>query len=558
MNRLFQKNILTFAAGSALMIVFSCSRTPIVDSGSGSTTTNGLVAHVYYAKGKPAAGVSVRLRSFEYLSDTINALEKPFDSRVDEYTDDSGIVRFKSVDSGSYVIEANDNAGFSCALKVALPGDGKTMDLGADTLAADGAAEGAVDITPAPSVRWFVQIYGLERVTVVNPKTGEFGFMGLPAGKFRFHIISASTAVSPQSIDSVAVVSGQTVIVPAYSQWTYTSVVTLNTASSGAAISGNVYHFPVLMRLSAATFNFAQARGDGGDLRFSKSNGEPLAFEIERWDSANGAAEIWVSVDTIFGNNGTQSIAMLWGNPNAASASSSAAVFDTSKGFQGVWHMNDPGTAPAKDATVNHFDGTKVAMTASYVTSGAIGGAQQFDGVSSYFYIPHSDSGKLNYPESGPYSLSAWVYADTLIPQVIIEKGDTVPSDYCLRVGESNQFQFYQQIDAQLAWDRRYAPAATGVWEFLTGVRNGTKEYLYLNGVCVDSVGSMVASGRHSTPTGGVAVGRNYMRALNYFRGIMDEVRIENVALNPDWVKLCYMNQGSLDRLVVRQPAIKQ
>jgi hypothetical protein len=36
-----------------------------------------------------------------------------------------------------------------------------------------------------------------------------------------------------------------------------------------------------------------------------------------------------------------------------------------------------------------------------------------------------------------------------------------------------------------------------------------------------------------------------------FFKGMIDEIRISNVAYGPDWIKLCYMNQKAQDALVV-------
>ena len=36
-----------------------------------------------------------------------------------------------------------------------------------------------------------------------------------------------------------------------------------------------------------------------------------------------------------------------------------------------------------------------------------------------------------------------------------------------------------------------------------------------------------------------------------FFKGMVDEVRISNIALSADWIKLCYMNQRIDDKLVI-------
>jgi hypothetical protein len=48
---------------------------------------------------------------------------------------------------------------------------------------------------------------------------------------------------------------------------------------------------------------FSQAQFGGSDIRFTKADNTFLPYEIERWDSAHSQAEIWVKVDTVFGND---------------------------------------------------------------------------------------------------------------------------------------------------------------------------------------------------------------------------------------------------------------
>jgi hypothetical protein len=91
--------------------------------------------------------------------------------------------------------------------------------------------------------------------------------------------------------------------------------------------------FPALVRLTSSTFDFSRALSGGADVRFTKSNGMPLPFEIERWDAASQAAEIWMKLDTVYGNDSSHFFTMWWGNPNAVSASDGEAVFDTAGGF---------------------------------------------------------------------------------------------------------------------------------------------------------------------------------------------------------------------------------
>ena len=88
-----------------------------------------------------------------------------------------------------------------------------------------------------------------------------------------------------------------------YNEWKYSGSFFINTTEEGAFLpeSATVEQFPVLVRLSKDFFNFSQAKQYGEDLRFSMKKGEPLAYQIEKWDRDRGIADIWVRVPEIRG-----------------------------------------------------------------------------------------------------------------------------------------------------------------------------------------------------------------------------------------------------------------
>jgi hypothetical protein len=269
---------------------------------------------------------------------------------------------------------------------------------------------GSIDTSGTAGKTRFVQIYGLERLVAVQ-HDGRFTLSDLPADTLTFRIASADTTQAPIT-DTVATQPGDTITMP-FVTWMFSKKIVLNTSSSGAGVEGDVYGFPVLLRLKTPDFFFGSAGDKGQDLRFSTSSNRPLSYEIERWDPAAGIAEIWVLLDTVHGNNASQFIVMRWGNQGGVAISNGPAVFDTATGFQGVWHLNQPTGSLEKDATYNHFDGTP-SDTAPLLTDGPIGAAKQFNGVSSFIDLKSTASGKLNFQENATYTISAWAYADTL------------------------------------------------------------------------------------------------------------------------------------------------
>jgi hypothetical protein len=389
-------------------------------------------------------------------------------------------------------------------------------------------------------------------------------FTSLDKGRAIIDSVPAGTVLAVRFIDTsdttrnrvvttnISVSSGDTATIADTSLWKHSMNLYLNTASTGAAVFGTVENFPVLVRLTAGNFSFGQAKADGSDCRFTKSNGSPLPYEIERWDASLRSAEIWVKVDTVFGNDSSHFITMYWGNPNAAGASNAAPVFDTSNGFQGVWHLGDPQGAPVKDATLNHYDGIP-SDTSPVTAAGIIDGANAFDGLSNYIQMKGTKSGKLDFPQDGFYTVSAWVFANKLnnVQQMIVSKDNQ--RQYHLQM-KLNNWEFSVFIDSTGYESVRW-PAAVNEWSHIVGVRNGSSSLLYVNGVRVDSVDTITAAVQLPRNTSyDVTIGKisqNPDSSTFHFNGVIDEVRMSNVSRSPDWIKLCYMNQKASDRLVI-------
>ncbi len=325
-----------------------------------------------------------------------------------------------------------------------------------------------------------------------------------------------------------------------FAAWSYSRTLTLNTTPSGASVAGNVFNFPVLVRLTNNNFNFGQAQNTGSDIRFAKANGVPCSYQIERWDPAEqGGAEIWVKVDTVYGNNGTQSITMYWGNSAAASLTSGAAVFDTANNFKYVWHLEETGNNNAgnyKDATANANNGTGTGTPAQ--ATGAIGHGQTFSGAN---YISTANYIGIT---TGQRTLSAWVNINNTSSPIL-----------GWGTGACNANQFYSFF-----WRTQYKIWACGViqadysagtadtsgnWVYTTATYDGSKAHLFANGVEV-GLGNTYSYATADT------IGQIGFAKFDYYcKGTIDEARIENTARSADWIMLCYMNQKSPDALVV-------
>ena len=222
-----------------------------------------------------------------------------------------------------------------------------------------------------------------------------------------------------------------------------------------------------------------------------------------------------------------------------------------------MWHLQESGKSGAPDATANHYDGV-VSDTAPTQVTGPIGVAQQFNGISNYISMVGTAGGKLNLPENGTYSLSAWVKVGPFPNQssVIVSKQ---LYQYTLQLRNDNFWEFHI-FDNTIGFESTASAAASGAWTHVEGVRSGTDQYFYVNGSLCASIAADTMQPANTTysriTSNDVCVGRLPVinspgQTWRYFTGAIEEVRISNVARNADWVKLCYMNQRPDDKLVL-------
>jgi hypothetical protein len=498
--------------------------------------------------GKPASCAVVELVPGNYTPFTAGTASVLFDT-----TGPTGIFSFDNVDSGVYSVEAVDRATWTRALVFNVHSSGRILD---------------TSIVPKTVLRK----PGVLRVAMPPALDTANGYIYVPGTTISYHIQNRADTIVLDSIPAVQlpvllyamkndpapwvirydiqINPGDTTLV-ANPAWSFSKRVYLSTTASGADVFGTVVGFPVLVRLTQSNFSFGQAKSNGEDIRFAKSDNTPLSYEIERWDAGSQQAEVWVKVDTVYGNDSTRYFTMYWGNAGAADASNGPAVFDTANGFQGVWHMGQTGNATAKDATVNGFDGTP-SDTAPTAVPGVIGTCQHFNGISTYIRMPNTANGTLDFPENGLYSVSAWVYVDTLDSAYakIIEKNDF---QYKLQIDWAKNWSF-SEYEANKGFELTNSAAVAKTWVYLAGVRSGTSQYLYVNGLCVNSsIFSQSNSGGRDT-TSNLTIGRASQSPpgpLAFFKGSIDEARIENRAISADWIKLCYANQNTTNTLVV-------
>jgi hypothetical protein len=530
--------VLTIAG---LTLCGGCSRVQTLSGGTSTSENGKLAGYVADTAGIPEKGSVVTLVPAVYnpVKDSASG------GTMTVTADEQGRYYFDSIPVGMYNIVASNPLSGARMIATGIPIIGDSSGVRADTMRACGAIRILLPGDADPSIGYVYVIGTLIKVPIATAIDDAMTIDSVPPGNVpALFYEERNGARRPYRLSAgVTVLPGRTAGT-GYGAWDHCLRLYCNTTASGADVAGNAYGFPVLVRLTGNNFDFNQAASGGRDIRFSKLDNSPLPYEIEQWDSARAEAALWVRLDTVYGNNADQYFRMHWGNAQAMDSSNGSGVFDSSDGYQAVWHMQHSGGAPMPDVTVNHFDATAMGAIAPFDTAGYIGTAQRFSGVAGYFIVPNSADGALNFPESGFYTVSAWVMTAALDKDfhIIVSKGN---EQYGLQINKSNYWEFFE-FENNKGWDSTISPATPKTWTYLTGVREGKKQYLYVNGRCVDSTVKNAAGVMPRITTREVCIGKRPLAGndtLSLFNGVIDEVYMADRAYSPDRIKLSFMNQ---------------
>jgi hypothetical protein len=515
--------------------VFSCTEN--VAGGSGSTTTNGFTVQVVGSSGAPLGQAEVRVRPSGYCVVPTTISESQINGTViDTITDANGAIVIGGLVPGMYTVEIfSKKAGEGVVFRRKIV-EGDAEKVGKLVAAETGSVQGVfVQRLESNGKRFFVQVYGMERIAGVDSINGAYTISGLPPSEYSLRIVCLDTMEVPIDIPVVTVSSGKLVQIEKITAWQHEGVVRLNAAIAGLGPADTLFEFPLLLRLTNANFDFSSAKKKGEDLRVVKPNNALVSFEIEQWDSVNGSAVVWIKIDTLCGSSPEKTMHLYWGNKNSSAFSSGATVFDTASGFRNVWHLGESGGKLENDATVNNRTGTPAGMDGANDVAGIAGRAQVFDDGSQH--INFGSVSGVNEADS-VYSFSLWVK----------------PSGN--GIGKRSVFRFDNsglEIDSVNNWifsiDQNQSCTTTvvlGQWSQVTCIRDGSRSYLYLNDHLADSV-IVYTEKLSSIQSPGDTLFLGWISdSTGWYSGIVDEFRIYSQVVVPAWVRLCYATQKEI------------
>ncbi len=274
----------------------------------------------------------------------------------------------------------------------------------------------------------------------------------------------------------------------------------------------------------------AGARADARDLAFTAADGTTaLPFEVESYGA--GTLVAWVRVPTL--GPSTQ-IYLYYGGP-ALDLQDPAATWASDLA---VWHLGDSG--PAKDSTSHgHVLQTPPTSAVPTTVPGIAGFARMFD-ASTLLVVTDPPDGSLDMG-SGSFSISLWVLKTTSANQFdmpLYKGGASGPNPgYDIEIG--SQAWRIDISDGSTGKLAIFSPTPLyGTWKHLVGVcdRGVNQLSAYVDGALQNQI-DISSIGSIDSPLD-LEVGHSTYPIA----GIVDEIRIYDHALTPEWIAAEHAN----------------
>lgn len=296
--------------------------------------------------------------------------------------------------------------------------------------------------------------------------------------------------------------------------WSYRMRVNVNTAESGAAISGPIGRAQVLVRLHTGNFAFADAKSDGGDIRVvAGDDSTPLRFHVEKFDAAGELALLWVDVSNVAPNTSAP-LYIYYGNKSASAAFDARGTYAPDQAL--VYHFGEDG--PPRDSTAN---GVNAETAAGRDPNGLIGNAAKFDGLAG---VRLPAAAAMTFAAAQPVTISMWVR-----PASDKAAGTLYAAPGALTLGISDGVVFAESGATRVMSGEALSKEA---WSHVAFVSDGTNCVLYVNGVRVgEAAGALPAYQGVSTLGAG-------------FAGEVDEFQIAKAARTDGQIALAFRSQG--------------
>lgn len=338
-----------------------------------------------------------------------------------------------------------------------------------------------------------------------------------------------------------------TVFDPAWADLAYTGRYRL--AINHTKLASSLSDYPLAVVLGPDAALAAALRPDAGDLEFFLPAATTrLSHEVETYDSSSGTLAVWVRVPFASAAVDTE-IDMYFGNSGATGTADPHGLW--SGIAASVWHLSENCTYPnpAHDSTVNANDATAPAVGQSPTrVDGVIGDGQSFNGTNNELDVPSPANGSLDFDTTKSFSISVWINYTNPVGSYDFIAG---------KGGTTNSSPGYDIDSGTCPWaigiadGTRYlnafinnCTAYWGGWTLLTLVvdRAGQLVSYYADGVLQATLDISTITNISNTFPFTIGGDQPVNAGQDWYRGVIDEVRVYPNALTPSWIAAEYAN----------------
>ena len=310
--------------------------------------------------------------------------------------------------------------------------------------------------------------------------------------------------------------------------WGYKKKITLDAAKlkqDGLAIPAASF---ALIRLHTGNFTFFTDIADKGkDIRILAADEEtPLKFYIEKLDTINEMAFIWVKLPADLAAATDPSLWIYYGNPQAVDAQDAGGSFDPNVVL--AYEFGQPGI---KDLTA--YGNNPGEVTSTIGEGGLIGEAALFNG-SQFIHTPATPSLQMS-PGLG-WTIEAWVKTDQSQSDSVIFERSGVGGHVALSIISDLVVVEVEEGSKQVI--KASVPLTLGSWHHIAVVANADSMVLYVDGSSVGSLGIVTRD-----LTSNISIGADELGNRG-FKGALDQLVIYKVALDANSIKFDAKMQG--------------
>lgn len=325
-------------------------------------------------------------------------------------------------------------------------------------------------------------------------------------------------------------------------KWSYRVPLTLDASITGANVTATQTDVPVLVRLHAGNFqDFFLLKEDLADLRFVANDDKtPLKHYVELFDPVNQMLFVWVKVPQLTAGIATERVWMYYGNAEAIGAVVSGDAYEINQSLALPFSTADAQITD-KTAYANAVETKGVKLNpASIIGSGA-----QFAGTD---HLIVADSASLRLMPDAGATFSAWVKpAATQVDGVIFARHS---GSSHVELAMSGNILYAKMNNGGSAFETpRSVQLTPDSWQHVALVLAKDTLRLLVNGQMQASIPV-----QWNELGGSTFIGAN-QDGQRGFIGELDEVHVDKIARNDDWIKLAALNQGPQDTLIAVQQA---